>query len=311
MVASTNETSSPLLALSNNLADAVERVGGSVVAVHGRNRVPSSGVHWRQGIIVTADHTLDREDGITVTLPDGRSETATLAGRDPGTDLAVLKINSTDLPVAEIAPSEALKVGHLVVAVARPGEVGLSATMGALSSISGPWRTWAGGQIDQVVRPDLTMYPGFSGGPLVNAQGQVVGINTSGLSRAMSLAIPGPTVNRVVEQLLTRGRIARGYLGLGMQRVHIPESLQQAAGLSEDGGLIVVSVESGGPAEKAGILVGDILVSLDGRRVAQTEDVQSALGSDRVGQAIAVQLIRGGTPVELQATVGERPQRGS
>lgn len=312
MVTSSNETAGYLLALSNNLADAVAQAGATVVAVHGRNHVPSSGIHWRSGVIVTADHTLDREEGITVTLPDGRSAQAAIAGRDPGTDIAVLKVDSGSLPVAEIADGDdALKVGHIVLAVARPGDTGLSATMGAISSVTGPWRTWAGGQIDRVVRPDLTLYPGFSGGPLVNAQGQIAGMNTSGLGRNMTLTIPASTVNRVVEQLLTRGRIARGYLGLGMQRVHLPDSLQQSSSISGDSGLIVVSVESGGPAEKAGILVGDIVVAIDGRRVTQTEDVQSALGSDRVGTAIPVQVIRGGSAAEIQVTIGERPQRGA
>lgn len=310
MVASSNETVSPLLNFSNGLAGAVERAGAAVVAVNARSRVPSSGVHWRQGVIVTADHTIEREEGITLTLPDGRQAQATLAGRDAGTDLAVFKVESTDLPAADIA-SEGLKVGHIVLAVARPGETGLSASMGAVSAVGGAWRTWAGGQIDQLVRPDLTLYPGFSGGPLVDAGGRVTGINTSGLSRSMTLTIPTSTVDRVVDQLLTRGRIARGYLGLGMQRVRLPDSLTGPLGLPSADGLIVVSVEQGGPADQAGILVGDIIVALGGKPVSNTDDVQSVLGSDRVGQQVSVQLVRGGNRTELQVTVGERPQRGA
>lgn len=311
MVTSSSETASPLLTLSNNLADAVEGVGKSVVAVNGRQRLPSSGVHWRSGVVVTADHTIDREEGITVTLPDGRNLPATLAGRDPGTDLAVLKVEGAELPAAEIGDSAGLKIGHIVVAVARPGEGGLSASWGAISALSGPWRTWSGGQIDQLVRPDLTLYPGFSGGPLVDAQGRVVGINTSGLSRSMTLAVPAATVNRVVEQLLTRGRIARGYLGLGMQPVRIPDNLKSAHNLPSGDGLIVVSVESGGPAEKAGVLVGDILVALDGKPVGDTQQVQTVLDPDSVGKSIDVQLIRAGAPAQLSLTVGERPRRGA
>ena len=311
MVTSSSETASPLLTLSNNLADAVEGVGTSVVAVNGRQRLPSSGVHWRSGVVVTADHTIDREEGITVTLPDGRNLPATLAGRDPGTDLAVLKVEVAELPAAEIGDSAGLKIGNIVVAVARPGEGGLSASWGAISALSGPWRTWSGGQIDQLVRPDLTLYPGFSGGPLVDAQGRVVGINTSGLSRSMTLAVPAATVNRVVEQLLTRGRIARGYLGLGMQPVRIPDNLKSAHNLPSGDGLIVVSVESGGPAEKAGVLVGDILVALDGKPVGDTQQVQTVLDPDSVGKSIDVQLIRAGAPAQLSLTVGERPRRGA
>jgi S1-C subfamily serine protease len=309
MVSTSTETGEHLLTLSNNLAAAVERAGASTVAVNGRQRIPASGVYWRQGIVVAADHTIDREEGITVLLPDGRSVGATLAGRDPGTDLAVLKVEGADLLVAERG-SEPLRVGHIVLAVARPGEAGLSVSWGAVSAVGGPWRTWSGGQIDQFVRPDLTLYPGFSGGPLVDASGRVAGINTSGLSRGGTLTIPVATVERVVETLLTRGRVARGYLGVGMQPVRLPESLRSSLGLSNETGLIVISVESSGPAEAAGVLVGDILVALDGRPVADTDDVQSVLSSESVGKTITAQVVRGGASAEVQITVGERPRRG-
>ena len=311
MVTSSSETGSPLLALSNNLADAVERAGRSVVAVNARHQLASSGVHWRPGVIVTADHTIDREENISVTLPDGRSVPATLAGRDAGTDLAVLKIEAGDLPLAELADGEALKVGHIMLAVARPGETGVSASMGAISVVGGAWRTWSGGQIDRLVRPDLTMYPGFSGGPLVDAQGRVAGVNTSGLARSMALTIPVATVNRVVEQLLSKGRIARGYLGLGMQRIPLPENLKSVLEPPVSEGLIVISVETGGPADKAGALVGDIVIAIDGKPVSSTDDVQAILDPERVGKTVGVRIVRGGTPSELQLTVGERPRRGA
>lgn len=309
MVSSSTETDSALLGLSNTLADAVERVGQSIVAVHGRQHVPSSGVHWQQGAIVTADHTVERDENITVTLPDGRNVAASVAGRDSGSDLAVLKVEGVDLKTADIGDSTALKVGNIVLAVARPGEAGLSASWGAISALGGAFRTWSGGQIDRLIRPDLTLYPGFSGGPLVDARGQVVGVNTSGLSRSMTLAIPTATVNRVVQQLLSTGRIARGYLGLGMQQVRLPDNLKTTLNLSQDRGLIVISVEPAGPAEKAGVLVGDILLALDGTSIADTNDVQSILDPERVGKSITAQLVRGGSAVDLTLTVGERPGR--
>lgn len=309
MVASTNEAGSALLGLSNSLADAVENAGKSLVGVNARRHSPSTGIHWRSGVIVTADHTLERDEGITITLPDGSRKDATIAGRDAGTDLAVLKADGVDLPAAEIGDASSLRVGHIVIAVARPGE-GLSASWGTVSALSGAWRTWAGGQIDQLIRPDLTLYPGFSGGPLVDGQGRVVGINTSGLSRALALAIPASTVNRVVDQLLTRGRIARGYLGVSLQPVRLPDNLTQSLGLSGNGALIVVSLENGGPAEKAGLLVGDIIVALDGNSVSDPRDIQSVLGGESVGKTISARLVRGGAPTELQLTVGERPARG-
>jgi S1-C subfamily serine protease len=307
-----SEASGALLALSNDLAGAIERAGRVVVGVNARPRVPSSGVHWRQGVIVTADHTIKREEDITVALPDGRSVTATLAGRDASTDLAVLKVPEGACPTAEIGDSSGLKVGHLVVAVARPGERGrsLSASMGVVSAVGGAWRTWSGGQIDQFVRLDLTLYTGFSGGPLVDAQGLIVGVNTSG-PRNMVLAVPTSTVNRVVDQLLDKGRIARGYLGLGMQPVRLPDTMRNALKLSGHGAIIIVAVQPDSPAERVGVLIGDVLVALDGKPVSDTSDVLAMLGPERVGGEVRASIIRGGILSERLIPVGERPQRES
>lgn len=309
MTASSTETTGVLLGLSNDLANAVERAGRSVVAVNARHRTPSSGVHWRQGIIVTADHTVERDEEISVILPDGKVVAATLAGRDPGTDLAVLRAQGIEIAEAEIGDASGLKVGHMVLAIGRPGDSGLGASVGVVSALGGPWRTWRGGQIDQLVRPDLTFYPGFSGGPLVDAQGRVVGINTSGLSRSMGVAIPASTVNRVTDQLLTKGRIARGYIGVGMQPVSLPDTLKNKLNLQGNGGLVVVSVQPDGPAEKAGVLIGDILVALEGKTLGDTDDVQAMLDPERVGKALSAQVVRGGEAVTLSITVGERPYR--
>jgi S1-C subfamily serine protease len=307
----TPEGSSPVLDLSNGLAGAVEHAGRAVVAVNARPRLPSSGVHWRQGVIVTAEHTIKREEEITVTLPDGRLAPATLAGRDASTDLAVLRLAGGEVPTADVGDTAALRVGHLVVAVARPGERGrgLSASLGVVSAIAGAWRTWSGGQIDQFVRLDLTLYPGFSGGPLVDAQGRVVGLNTSG-PRGLVLAIPTSTVNRVVDQLLAKGRIARGYLGLGMQPIRLPEAFKRTLNWAADGGIIVVAVEPHSPAETAGVLIGDVVVALDGKPVSDTVDVLAMLGPERVGSEVRVSIIRGGVRSELMIPVGERPPRG-
>lgn len=303
------ETQSVLLSLSNNLADAVERAGQSTVAVHARQRHPASGVHWRQGVIVATDHTIERDDDITVTLPEGTGVPATLAGRDPSTDIAILRVEGANLPAAALGDAAALKVGHMALAVGRFGEGGLGTSLGVVSALGGAWNTWRGGQVDQFIRADVTLYPGFSGGPLVNASGEIVGINTSGLSRSMGLTIPAATVNRVVDQLLVKGRIARGYLGLGLQPVRLPDTLKQAVGTSSDTGVIVISIEGGGPAERAGLFIGDIIVALDGRPVADTDAVQGLLGPDRIGSALAARVVRGGQPVDVTITVGERPRR--
>jgi S1-C subfamily serine protease len=310
MVTSSTETVGALLGLSNDLADAVETSGRSIVAVNARRHTPSSGIYWGDGAIVTADHTIEREDVITVTLPNGQTVPAAVAGRDAGTDIAVLRVDGVDLPAARIGESAEVRIGNIVLAVARPGNAGLSASWGAISAVGDAWRTWSGGQIDQLVRPDLTLYPGFSGGPLVNAAGEVVGMNTSGLSRNMTLTIPIATVGRVVQQLLEKGRIARGYLGLAMQAVRLPDNLRSTLDISGDTGLIVVSVETGGPAETAGVIVGDILIALDGKPVANTDDIQKLLDPDGVGKPLVANLIRGGALAELTLTVGERPRRG-
>jgi S1-C subfamily serine protease len=311
MEMSAPEGSGALQALSNDLAEAAARAGQAVVAVHARPRMPSSGVHWRQGIIVTAEHTVKRDEEISVGLPDGRVVPAALAGRDQSTDLAVLKLEGGGFPTAEIGDAAALRVGHVVLAVARPGERGrgLSASWGVISALGGPWHTWHGGQIDRFIRLDLTLYPGFSGGPLVDAHGRAVGINTSG-PRSMALTIPRLTVDRVVGQLLEKGRIARGYLGLGMQPVRLPESLKQTLNLPRAGGVIVVAVEPDSPAERAGLLIGDVLIALDGTPVSDTADVQALLGPERVATAVGASIVRAGLLTEQVIVVGERRPGG-
>lgn len=305
MSSSSSEISSTLLALSNNLADAVEQAGQCVVAVNARSRRSSSGVHWRQGVIITADETLKRSEDITVTLSDGRTVPATLVGRDPSTDIAVLKLQDVELPVAQIEEATSLKVGQIVLSVGRSHESGVNASMGVVSAIGSSWRSSYGGLIDQFVRLDLNLYPSSEGGPLVVASGQVIGITVSG-PRRMVLAIPASTVNRVVDQLLAKGRIARGYLGLGMQPVSLPESLKSTLNLSSLGGVIVVNVEPNGPADKAGVLIGDVLIAVDGTPVSDTSDIQAKLGLQSVGQTLNVKIIRGGVLVEVALTIGER-----
>jgi len=293
-----------LLSLSNDLAAAVERAAPAVVAVHARRRLPSTGIHWRPGIVVTAEHTVRTAEDITVTMADGRSLPAVLAGRDPGTDLAVLRVADAGSVVATLGDGAALKVGHMVLALGY----GPRASWGVISALGPRWRSWRGGDIDRLVRLDLVLYPGFSGGPLVDAAGRVVGLNTSGLARETRLALPVTMVTRVADELLQKGHVSRGYLGLGMQPVRLPEPLRAQLGLG-DGALIVVMVEPAGPAARAGVLLGDVLVALDGEPVGDLDDVQARLGSDRVGAEISAVVLRGGVRTELRITVGEQPRR--
>jgi S1-C subfamily serine protease len=303
---SASEMSSALQALSHNLADIVEQGGKAVVAVNGRSRISASGILWRPGIIVTAEETLQRSEEIGVTLSDNRTVAAKVIGRDRSTDVAVLKLQNIDLPVTEIGDISSLKVGHLVVAVGRSQERGVNASMGVVSTVSGAWRSSYGGLIDQFVRLDLNLYPSMEGSALVEATtGRVVGMSVSGPRRTV-LAIPASTINRVLDQLLEKGRVARGYLGVGMQPVRLPDTLKNTLNLSSSGGLIAINVEPNGPADKAGVLIGDIVVAVDGTTVSDTGDIQAMLGSQSVGKTLNVQIVRGGALVEVALTVGER-----
>jgi S1-C subfamily serine protease len=299
-----------LVAISNELAGAVERAGKSVVAVNARPRVASSGVHWRQGVIVTAEHTVKHDEEITIAIPGGGSLSATLAGRDPGTDLAVLKVDNLTNPVADFAEGS-VQPGNLALALGRSADSGVNATMGVISAVSGSWRTWRGGMIDQYIRLDLTLYPGSSGGAVINTQGKVLGVATSGLSRIAGLAVPVSTVNRVVDELLAKGHISRGYLGIGLQPIAIPDALAKQLKLTSPAGVIVLSVEPGGPAERGGLLIGDILVALNGKSIQDTDDVQSVLEPGFVGKPVKATLVRGGAIAEASITVGERPRRAN
>lgn len=298
---------SALTNLSDDLSNAVATAARSVVTVHGGRRIGASGVVWRPGVVVTADHALEDEDEIGVTLPDGSRAGARLAGRDASTDLAVLKIESTAPAPIERAAADGVRIGHVVIAVARPGGDGPAASMGVMSALSDSWTTWRGGRVDRFIRADLTLYPGFSGGPLVDASGRLIGINTSGLTRHWSVALPPSTVDRVTDALMTRGRIAHGYLGVGLQAVRVPESIARSLQLSRPGGAIVVGVEPGSPADRGGVLIGDVLVGIDGSVVADVEDVHGQLGPDKVGVQAALRVIRAGALTQVSVTVGERP----
>lgn len=296
-----------LVALSDDLAEVVSRAARAVVAINARHRMPSSGVIWRDGIVVTADHTIKREEEITVSLPDGRTMAAQLAGRDGSTDLAALRLRES-VAGAELGDSATLKVGHLVLAVGRDGERGNTATMGIISALGGAWRTWSGGQIDRLVRLDMSPYPGFSGSALIDMAGKVVGLNNA-VGRGLALALPVSTVSRVIDQLVEKGKITRGYVGLGMQPVQLPDTLKNKLNITTRGGVIIVTVKAGGPAERAGILIGDIVIALDGRSVEDTSDMQAILASGIVGKTVKAELVRGGQRVEAEITIGEPPRR--
>lgn len=290
--------------LSDQLADRIASAEQAIVAVNGSQRCGASGIYWQSGVIVTVDHAVQREEEISIRLADQRTVTATVVGRDSSTDLAVLQIQPIE--VSPLQPSSTpLRIGHLVLALGRASEGDLNASMGIVGRLGGSWQTWQGGQIDQWIRPSLMSSFGQTGGALLDSAGQLIGMNTAG-PRHTTLTIPVATIQRVVNQLLQTGRIARGYLGVGMQPVPISERLVQSLNLDQSAGVMILSVEPDSPADQAGVLIGDVLIALDAQPITDVSDVRLMLTSDRVGQAVTARVIRGGTILEQVIQVGER-----
>jgi S1-C subfamily serine protease len=289
--------------LSGELTGAVAQAGKSVVGVHAGKRWGASGVVWRDGIIVTTEHTIRRREEIPITLPDGSASTATLAGSDPGSDLAVLRTTAALPPIGKSAGE--LQPGNLALAIGRSADTGVNATLGIVSALGPGWRNWRGGRLDRYIRLDLNLYPGTAGGAVVNSAGDAIGIATPIMSRLAAVAIPASTIDRVVDELVQRGRVSRGFLGVGMQPVQLPDHLKRDGSASA---LIVLTVQTDGPAARAGILIGDILVALDGQPVSDTDDIQAVLETRSVGQTVTAGLLRGGEPRDVPVVIGEKPQ---
>jgi S1-C subfamily serine protease len=286
---------------SDGLAAAVEKAAQSTVTVDARGRIPATGVVWSaDGEILTADHVVQRDEGINVTLPDGTTHTAKVLGRDPGSDLALLKIEGAKgLAVPEWV--EAVKVGNLIFAVGRPDDA--QATLGSVVAVGGPVR----GRfryLEAYIQTDVTMYPGFSGGPLVDASGRVAGVNSSALARGASMAVPVAVARTIADALRRDGHIQRGFLGVSTQPVRLAEAM--AAQLKQQSGLMIISAEKDSPAEKAGLMQGDVLVSLGGQMVTDIEALQAALGPGTVGKPVTVKVVRGGELKDISVRVGER-----
>src|ERR1700676_1045934 len=302
--------SAELIELSNALAQATERAAASTVAVHAEARGSSSGVVWRSGVIVTTEHTLRRDEEIHATLSDGRVVSATLTGRDPSTDLAVLKCPEASTAVTEFGDVDFLRPGCLTLVVGRTRASGPVAAFGVVSLVAANRRTWTGASLSPYIRLDVGVQPTAAGGAVIDARGRTVGIATVRFARFGAIAIPAPTVNTVVETLLQKGRIPRAYLGAGLQPVRFPDALRQSLKRNEKTAAIVLEVEPGGPADKSGVVIGDILVSLAGHALTQPEVLKSQLHSDTIGNPLAAKFVRGGTLREVTIVVGERPHGG-
>ena len=299
-----------LIDFSNALAQATEHAAASVLAVHTETRGSSSGVLWYPGVIVTAEHALRRDEEIQLTLPNGRVVPATLVGRDSSTDIAVLKCAEADAAVPLFGDVATLKPGSLTLVVGRTRASGPVAALGVVSLVASERRTWPGASLTPYIRLDIGLQPTSIGGAVIDASGNVVGLATPRFARFGAIAVPAPSINKIVDALLKQGRIPRGYLGVGLQSVRLPNAFRERLQQNEKTAAIVLEVHPGGPADKTGIVIGDILVSLGGKSITRLEDVQSLLSGDAIGKTLPLKFVRGGSVQEGTIEVAERPHGG-
>lgn len=295
----------PMLTFSDFLVKAIVKGGESTVIVNGRRRIHASGIVYAPDLIMTADHVLERDDDLSIIMADGSNYPATVAGRDPGNDIALLRLEKTSLKSAERTRLET-QVGEIVIALGRPTTEGIEASLGIVSAVGGPIRTGRGGMLERYLRTDTVPFPGFSGGPLIDTEGRVVGLNTSGLVHGAPITLPAALIWEVAEILDKYGYIKRGYLGIRSQLVSISSDLQIAIGREQQEGLLLVSVEAGSPAEVSGLLVGDILVAINGQPVNDHDELFVYLNSQAVGKEASIQILRGGKPTTISVIPGER-----
>jgi S1-C subfamily serine protease len=294
-----------LNSFSDEIAGAVETASAYTLLVDARRRYPASGIAYATDLVLTADHVITRDENIRIGLPDGRYLPATIAGRDPGSDIALLRLSEKTLKPAQIAETPA-RIGQLVLALGRPSEEGIQASFGIVNAFGGPARTVRGGLLDQYLQTETIPYPGFSGGPLVDTQGRLLGLNTSGLTQGSALTIPTSVAWAIADSLTKHGTVKRGYLGIRTQAVAINEATQKMLKREQANGLLIMWLESGGPAEKDGLLVGDILVSVNAHPVSDPDELFATLSSDLVGKQVDVAILRGGQLQSQKVTVGER-----
>ena len=294
-----------LVELSDAIADAVQSAGRSTVLVDARSRIPASGIAFAADLILTAEHVVEREEDIRVILADGTEVNARLAGRDPGTDLAVLKLDKSAATPAEVSQTR-VRVGQFVLAVGRPSAKGIESSFGTVNAIGGPVRTGRGSMLESYIRTDVVSYPGFSGGPLVNGDGTVIGINTSGFGNGGAITIPADVAWKIAGILAQHGRIKRGYLGIRSQTVELSRDARKALNRDQESGLLLVGLETDSPAGRGGLMVGDILVGVAGQPAAHQDDLFVRLGADVVGKSVPIEVLRGGRLESIPVEIGER-----
>jgi len=293
-----------LKALSDDLARLVESAAASVVRVEGRRRSASSGVVWSaDGLVVASHHAVDAEDDIPVGLHDGRSVAGRVVGRDPGSDLALVRVEAHGLVPPRWSEAPAPRPGELVLSLSRPGR-SVRARLGIVSATAGEWRTPSGARFESYLESDIALHPGFSGGLLLAADGAALGVNSAGLLRGTALSVPGAVVRRVVEALSAHGRVRRGYLGIGTQAVALPQALRESAG--QGSGLIVLSVQPDSPAARGGVLLGDVLLRAGDDVLTHPGALVPSLDADQVGRELRLRVLRAGEARDVSLVVGER-----
>jgi len=302
----TNEATAALRAHSEAMAAIVDTIGAATVAVLGRRGTVASGVVWKSGLVVTAAHVFRRTPAaVTLVAAGGRSLAATLVGIDSATDLVLFRLAEPEA-IAPIAAGDAatIRAGHTVVVVGRSGEGDAIASAGIVNRVGGPWQTWLGGSIDRLIRLDGGVYDGLSGAAVADASGALIGVATAALSRSYGIVVPAATVSRVVDALAAQGRVARPWLGIGAQSVPVESA---APGAAEQSGLLVTALVAGGPAERAGVKIGDIIVRAAESAAANLRELRQALAA-HVGGIVTLGILRGGAPLDLSAEVGEWPE---
>jgi S1-C subfamily serine protease len=293
-----------LTQLSGQLTDLTAAAGAHVVRVEGGRRSPSSGVIWSaDGVIVTAHHTLERDEEVEVGLPSGEAVSAEVLGRDPSTDLAALRVTAAGLQPAPWADEAAPAAGALVLGVSRPGR-SVRAALGMVARAAGEYRARRGGNIDRYLETTLDLHPGFSGGLVLSAGGQGIGLATAGLIRGAAMAVPPSTLRRVMKSLLAHGEVRRGYLGIATHPVPLPPEVRARTG--EELALLVARVEPDSPAARAGIALGDALLSFGGDSLQDPGELLALLAEDRIGDTVSMKLLRAGEAKEVQVTIGTR-----
>ena len=292
--------------LSESMANAAEKAGKYTVLVDARRRMPASGIAISKDTILTAGHVVEKEEDIRILFSDGSEAKARLIGRDPGTDLAVLKLDSASASPAAAAKNPA-RVGEFVLAIGRLSADGIESSFGTINKIGGPVRTGRGGMLEKYIKTDVVSYPGFSGGPLINGEGEFYGINTSGFGMGgEAVTIPADIALKIADTLAKNGKIKRGYIGIRSQTVNLPVEAKSQWKREQETGLLVVGIEKDSPAEKSGLMVGDILIGVAGEAVEHHDELFTRLSGDVVGKSTPMDILRGGKLEKVNVVVGER-----